>query len=418
MQKTEFAHEQYRTWTQRLILTAKGFTMGAADIIPGVSGGTIALISGIYEHLITALSTPAPRHIIALLTFPFWITNAEKRKRNGQTLAEIPWLFLIFLGIGILLGILSMSRMIPFFMDHYPFQTYSFFFGLIVFSITIPYKMMNHGWKEWSLLIAFTLGTFWLVTISPFEKIPVQVEWQESADSIETKTALVHTDSSGSFLVEMAEAPEHLTLRLPEREGEITATLVTTGQGDEIKKEYRIQSNTTELDLLLREPKAKDDSIVIKGYLSARQSHTFSVGDYAWIWFTGALAICAMILPGISGAYILVLLGEYKFILQSLHEKNFAVLAVFAFGVATGILTFVHLLKYLLKHYHSVTMAALTGFLVGSLGKIWPFLYLDASPQTIDYGVFAGIAGAGAILLFILERLSSKLGDPEPPVKD
>lgn len=97
MQKTEFAHEQYRTWTQRLILTAKGFTMGAADIIPGVSGGTIALISGIYEHLITALSTPAPRHIIALLTFPFWITNAEKRKRNGQTLAEIPWLFLIFL---------------------------------------------------------------------------------------------------------------------------------------------------------------------------------------------------------------------------------------------------------------------------------------------------------------------------------
>jgi hypothetical protein len=63
-------------------------------------------------------------------------------------------------------------------------------------------------------------------------------------------------------------------------------------------------------------------------------------------------------------------------------------------------------------------MAALTGFLVGSLGKIWPFLYLDASPQTVDYGVFAGIAGAGAILLFILERLSSKLGDPEPPVKD
>lgn len=418
MQKTEFAQEQYRTWTPRLILTAKGFTMGAADIIPGVSGGTIALISGIYEHLITALSTPAPRHIIALLTVPFWITNTVKRKRNGQMLAEIPWLFLIFLGTGILLGILSMSRLIPFFMDHYPFQTYSFFFGLIVFSITIPYKMMNHGWKEWSLLILFTLGTFWLVTISPFEKIPVQVEWQPCSDSIEPKTALVHTDSRGSFLVEMPEAARHLTLRFPEHEGEVTATLVTTDQGDEIKKEYRIESNTTEFDLLLREPKAKDDSIAVKGYLSARKSHTFSVGDYAWIWLTGALAICAMILPGISGAYILVLLGEYRFILQSLHEKNFAVLAVFAFGVATGILTFVHLLKYLLKHYHSLTMAALTGFLAGSLGKIWPFLYLDASPKTVDYSVFASIAGAGAILLFILERLSSKLGDPEPPVKE
>jgi uncharacterized membrane protein len=415
MQKTEFDHEQYRTWTQRFILTAKGFTMGAADIIPGVSGGTIALISGIYEHLITALSTPAPKHIIALLTLPFWIGNAEKRTRNIEILSEIPFIFLIFLGTGILLGILSMSRMIPFFMDHYPFQTYSFFFGLIVFSITIPYSMMDHGWKEWSLLALFTAGTFWLVTTSPYEKIPVQVEWKAGADSGEKKSAVVRTDVTGSFLVEMAAPPEQLILRLPEHGGEVIAVL--NRESTVNRKEYRIESNTTGYDLLLIESKRTGVSASIKGYLSARRMHTFSIGDFAWIWFTGAVAICAMILPGISGAYILVLLGEYRFILQSLHERNFAVIAVFVFGVATGLLSFVHLLKYLLKRYHSLTMAALTGFLVGSLGKIWPFLYLDGSPQPLDCGISAGIAGAGGLLLFLLERLSSKLKDPDPPLK-
>ncbi len=408
MQENQFTHGHYRTWTQRLILTAKGFTMGAADIIPGVSGGTIALISGIYEHLITALSTPAPRHAIALLTFPFWITNAEKRKANLQTLAEVPWLFLIFLGTGILLGIFSMSRMIPFFIDHYPFQTYSFFFGLIVFSITIPFKMMNHGWKEWVLLLIFTPVTFYIVTISPLEKIAVQI-------NANGQTTTTQTDANGKFVLQTATVPEQITVSLPGRsDGQFTATL--TGSAE--NPLYQAASNTTEFDILIRSPKQEEEGYLIKGVLAMPAAHSSSIKDYAWIAFSGALAICAMILPGISGAYILVLLGEYKFMLEAGQSFDLPVLLTFAVGVVVGILSFVHLLKFLLRNYHSLTMAALTGFLVGSLGKIWPFRYLDTEAAGMDYAVFAGIAIAGAVLLFILERMSATLGDPEPPVQD
>src|SRR5690606_22838206 len=92
-----------------------------------------------------------------------------------------------------------------------------------------------------------------------------------------------------------------------------------------------------------------------------------------FLFFAGALAICAMILPGISGAFILVILGAYKTLSDALHDFDFKRIAIFAFGALVGILSFSHVLKWLFKHYHNVTLALLTGFIFGSLNKIWPW---------------------------------------------
>ena len=416
MQKRQFADGQYQSLKQRLILSAKGFAMGATDIIPGVSGGTIALISGIYEHLITALSTPSPRHIFTLLTLPIWIFNTEKRKQAIGTLSEIPWGFLIFLAIGIAIGILSMSRLIPFLMDQYPFATYSFFFGLIVFSITIPFKMMKHGLIEYFILAVFTLATFWLVTLSPLEHLPVQIELTNSNQTQSIKTT---TDANGSFSFESAELPQQISILFTDLNGKVELEqqkIADTATTEKI--EYKTISNTTNFDITIRSPKENQGGFLLKAYISKQNIHDRSLTDFAWLWLTGAVAICAMILPGISGAYILVLLGEYRFILESLHNRDIAIVAVFVFGILSGILTFVHAFKFLLKNYHSVTMAALTGFLIGSLGKIWPFLYLQEEVTTTHYGMFAAIAVGGALLLLLLERVSVTLGDVAPPLGD
>jgi len=140
------------------------------------------------------------------------------------------------------------------------------------------------------------------------------------------------------------------------------------------------------------------------------------VGKYLWIFFVASVAICAMILPGISGAYILVLFGEYQNILKALYERQLDIIFVFILGIVVGILSFVRLLKYLLQKYHSYTMAALTGFLVGSLNKIYPMKYIGHKPEVKEILLAISIAIGGALLLYLLEKLSSKIGDPEPPV--
>jgi len=93
------------------------------------------------------------------------------------------------------------------------------------------------------------------------------------------------------------------------------------------------------------------------------------------------IAICAMILPGISGSFILVLLGKYKYIIESLSELNFTVIITFAAGCVVGLLSFSHLLSWMLKKHHNFTMALLTGFMIGSLNKIWPW------KNTLEWGV-------------------------------
>jgi putative membrane protein len=240
-----------------LLLFSKGAAMGAADVVPGVSGGTIAFITGIYEELLNSIRSVNGDAIKLLARFDlagFW------KHINGS--------FLVVLLTGIGFSILSLSRILIYFLNNHPEMLWSFFFGLIVASALVVGKKIN----RWTLgvVLAGLIGAVIAYTI----------------------------------------------------------TIVTPAQTPEA---------------------------------------------YWFIFISGAIAICAMILPGISGSFLLVLLAKYEFMMGALKDFKFDVILVFGLGCLTGILSFSHLLNWMLKNYHNVTVALLTGFMIGSLNKVWPW---------------------------------------------
>ena len=249
---------QQRKLKHYLIITLKGIAMGAADVVPGVSGGTIAFISGIYEELLTAISS------INLHTLKTLKTEGIKgvwKAINGN--------FLVALLSGIFISVLSLAKLISWLLEHKPVMVWSFFFGLVLASILYVGKQIT----KWSPLVIFALII-----------------------------------------------------------GAVLAFYITTLQP-------LITENSSPLFLFL----------------------------------AGALAICAMILPGISGAFILVLLGAYKPVLDAVHNRDVKLLGIVAAGAIVGLLTFSNILKWLFAHYKNSTLAVLTGFILGSLNKIWPW---------------------------------------------
>jgi len=246
-----------RTIKDYLVISMKGIAMGAADVVPGVSGGTIAFISGIYEELIDSINKVNLGTLKILRKEGFaamWVSI------NGN--------FLLSLVLGIGISVLSLARLIRHYLETQPILIWSFFFGLVLASI-IYVGMKIQRWN---------IGTILLLIL-------------------------------GAFI------------------GYIITTL--TPQNADV--------------------------------------------TYPYVFLSGALAICAMILPGISGGYILLLLGMYKPVLDALHDKNIGVIAVLMAGAVTGLLSFSRLLKWLFDHYETLTLAILTGFIIGSLNKIWPW---------------------------------------------
>ena len=231
--------------------------MGAADVIPGVSGGTIAFISGIYGELLDSIKS------INLVTLKLLLTGkfAEFWKAVNGT-------FLLSLVTGIAISIISLAKGLKYLLDNYPILVWSFFFGLVVAS---------------TIYVARTITKWNLGTVA-----------------------------SGIA-------------------GIIIAYIITVITPAE--------ANTT----------------------------------YWFIFLSGAIAICAMILPGISGSFILVLLGMYKFILEAVGNLELAVIFTFIAGAAIGIISFSNVLSWLLKKYHNLTIALLSGFMIGSLNKVWPW---------------------------------------------
>ncbi|WP_345159319.1 DUF368 domain-containing protein [Pontibacter saemangeumensis] len=248
---------QRRSLKEYLLLFSKGVGMGAADVVPGVSGGTIAFITGIYEELLSSIRSVNGEAIRLLLRFrliDFW------RHINGS--------FLVVLLSGIMFSIISLSRVILFLLENYPELLWSFFFGLIVASAVVVGKKIPR----------------WTVGVVLFGLIGAAIAY-------------------------------YVTVATP------TQT-----------------------------PEA-----------------------YWFIFLSGAIAICAMILPGISGSFLLVLLAKYEFILGAVKELRISIVAVFGLGCLVGILAFSHVLNWALKNYHNATVALLTGFMVGSLNKVWPW---------------------------------------------
>lgn len=249
---------QQRNFIQYLIISLKGMAMGAADVVPGVSGGTIAFISGIYEELLTSISSVNIKNLKLLKTDGF---KAAWKAVNGN--------FLLALVIGVFISIVSLAKIISWLLENKPIMVWAFFFGLVLASILYVGKQIN----KWNIIAVLCLiigaGTaFYITTLQP----------------------LISESSSPMFL-----------------------------------------------------------------------------------FLAGALAICAMILPGISGAFILVLLGAYKPVLEAIHDRNFKLIAILAAGAVVGLLSFSKVLKWLFNNYKDYTLAVLTGFILGSLNKIWPW---------------------------------------------
>ena len=289
--------------------------MGVADVIPGVSGGTMALIMGIYGQLIEGIKSLSVMFLIPMFKWIFSGFKNQDHKADMITrLKAIHWNFLIFLGLGIGVAIITGAKVITLAFDKYPSQTLAFFFGLILASVVIPYRMMNkHKPYHFLMGAASAVGAFFLVGL-PFTSVPNP--------------------------------------------------------------------------------------------------------SLAYIFLCAVIAICAMILPGISGAFILLVLGQYEYVLTALKGFDIKVIVIFLLGAGLGIVTFARVLSFLLKRWHDGTMIILAGFMIGSLRKVWPFkdTYIKTQPgeniipQAFDSQVTLAIVFfvVGVVAVILLDRVGRK----------
>ncbi len=246
----------YRTSRQSLRLFFTGIAMGTADVIPGVSGGTMAFILGIYEDLLNAIKS-----------FNLDVARLALQFKFRAILEQVPWRFLLILLSGIGLAFFSLAHVVGWMLEYYPEFLFSFFFGLILASILAVGAMVR--WLP-RAVIAFIAGT-------------------------------------------------------------IVAYLIV-------------------------------------GLVPLDISH-----DPLTLFFSGAVAIMAMILPGISGSFILLILGQYEFVIEAVRSVDIVTIALVGTGCVVGIIGFSRVLSWLLRHYHQATIAVLVGFMLGSLRKIWPW---------------------------------------------
>lgn len=266
--------------------------MGAADVVPGVSGGTIAFITGIYDELIHSLKAcnfPALKVLIKQGPAAFW------KHINGT--------FLVVLMAGILTSILSLAKLITWAIENYPQLVWSFFFGLILASAWVLAKSLENGLAKNALFLIAGFAFAWVLS---------------------------------------SQLPSYV-----------------------------------------------DPSLL-------------------FVFIAGSIAICAMVLPGISGSFMLLLMGIYLPVLEAIDARNIPFLLTFVAGCLLGLLSFVHFLSWLLKRYYNQTFAVLIGFLIGSLKLLWPwkeYKTLEIQGQVLEYGtnvspdVYAGLGQYPALLI-------------------
>ena len=239
-----------------LYVAFSGLTMGAADVVPGVSGGTMAFITGIYEELVDALKTFNWRLLLMLV-----------RLRFREAVAAVPWRFLAVLGAGIATAVLVLAGPVGWLLDHHPVPLFAFFLGLVLASIVTVTARLRWSVGAMLCVLLGTAAAWWLVGLVPRD--------------------------------------------MPH--------------------------------------------------------------DVVTLFLSGAAAITAMMLPGISGSFILLILGQYEYAIDAVRDRDFLAILPLVKGAVCGILPFVRILSWLLRRHHQVTIALLIGFMAGSLRKIWPF---------------------------------------------
>jgi putative membrane protein len=276
----------------------QGLLMGSADIVPGVSGGTVALIVGIYERLVSSIRAGASAAVAALRI---------DRERVRERLAEIHWRLVLPLGAGIGTALVIGARFIPQLMESYPVQMRALFFGLIAGSLIIPWRRMHHHLPvHYAAVLIGALVAFLLVGFPPRE--------------------------------------------------------------------------------------ISDPSLIV-------------------VFAAASVAICAMILPGVSGSFLLLVMGIYEPTLRAVNARDLLYIAVFAAGAVIGLGVFSKLLEYLLEHYHDMTMAVLVGLMAGSLRALWPYLDGDrrilAPPADTSALVPLALAIVGFAIVTGLARMGA-----------
>lgn len=304
-----------QTPAQALVLWLKGVAMGTADIIPGVSGGTVAFITGIYQDLLAAIRS-----------FDLAFLRLLLRGRLTEALEHAHLKFLLPLLFGIGLALVSTANVMHYLLEYHPVPIWSLFFGLIAASIIVVVRRV--GRIDAKALAAMALGTavgFLIVGL-----IPVQT-------------------------------PETLW----------------------------------------------------------------------FVFLCGVVSICAMILPGISGAFILLILGKYAYITGAIKDPlvlgNILIMVCFFAGAALGLAGFSRVLTWLFEHYHDLTISLLAGFMLGAMRKIWPWkealesveirgkvhvlVEQNVLPPALDDGFWlaVGLAAVGFVLVMALEAVSRRL---------
>lgn len=303
---------------QYLVLILKGAAMGAANVIPGVSGGTIALITGIFERLINAIKSFNGRALKLLFKANF----------KGFAIHTDLW-FLISIVVGIAIAIVSLARLFDYLFTHYPVYIWAYFFGLVLASVYFVGKTIS-SWKP-SVIISFILGTTLAVAIT---------------------------------------------------------------------------------------------------FLSPANPNA----NFFYLMLSGVVAVCSMILPGLSGSFVLILMGNYQLVaIEAINNRDLGILFPVLLGGGLGLLAFSHFLSWLLKSYKDQTISLLTGFILGSLSILWPWKdtiilrdtagelllkkdgtqmvrYLPTFPDTFDnIVIFACLFMlAGIITIWAIEYLASR----------
>lgn len=296
-----------------------GFLIGLANLIPGVSGGTFALILGVYERLIGFLNSVNLASLLTILRLGFNWAKSGFRPAQGRALGvylkEMDYPFMAVIGLGAIVCILAMSSVMKYLLLHHFAYTYAYFFGLIILSVIIPWRMIKM--PRLRLLLPLLAGIMLTVSV----------------------TASVNPYAKALNKSELLEKQYQVQ--------QISAADSSTGTSRRVEKFTYIGK--------------------------------YTAGEYLYIFFCGIVAISAMVLPGVSGSLVLILMNQYFAVISAIANirnlllDDLVFLAAMALGILAGLLSFARFIDFAFRRFHDTMVCFLIGLICGSLYSLWPF---------------------------------------------
>lgn len=418
---------------QSIIRFIKGMCMGFADVVPGVSGGTVALVLGIYVRFIEGIKSLNIGWLLSLMRWLFSGFDSRHLDDAKHHFFRIHWAFLIPLGAGIIVAFGIGSQVIPPLMDEHPALMRAFFMGLVLASIYVPLREIREYRPAVIIMVLVaTVATFFLVGAGG----EAPVRWSQYEVTSET--------TFKDFVRQHPSTREPLALYCSDPgapNNDVLKRAVATIEGNdaavlsEVCQRLRRAGDDADLHAALVHEYHLDDNDVSpfdQMVLPAQTVVSIPQPAFWYVFLCGILAICAMVLPGISGSFILLMLGAYFFVLSSIKGsiefltgsggdiEALYYVSLFSIGALIGITSFVRLLSWTFARAHDVTLAALVGLMIGSLRVLWPFklgsmhggLVRNVMPGDGDPVVLAVVLVlAGFVLVTALSLVSARIDE-------